>query len=360
MELPPPLTRPLDLVLHLGMGKTGTSSIQFFLRDHRDALAALGTLYPETPGGGRHQKLGLSVKTRQELDRSIEWTRVEHGDPGRFRRRFRKRLLTEIEDSGLSRVLLSDEVLFGSSPAALRRLGSWTSGLSRSRRVVVYLRRQDDHMVSRYQEEVKLGEVRRLDAWSRQRMRRLYDYHDRLCKIQQLLAPTSLVVRRFERDRFPGGSVLQDFLEAAGLDTSLADLSQGEERNTALDADSLEFLRLLNVYRVEHESAVPGRIEQRDVAHRLAHASSGPTLTLPPAYLDRFMSRWARPNEAVAREFLGDPSGVLFQAPRKSSNITAEQRLDPARVEHFVRVAGLPDDLLAPLRATAEREAVAR
>jgi hypothetical protein len=360
MELPPPLTHPLDLVLHLGMGKTGTSSIQFFLRDHREAVAAEGTLYPETPGGGRHQKLGLSVKTRQELDRSIEWARVKHGDAARFRRKFRKRLLTEIEDSGLTRVLFSDEVLFGSSPAALRRLGNWTSGISRSRRVVVYLRRQDDHMVSRYQEEVKLGEVRRLDAWSRQRMRRLYDYHDRLRTIQELLSPTSLVVRRFERDRFPGGSVLQDFLEAVGLDPALADLPQGEERNTALDADSLEFLRLLNLYRVEHELAVPGRIEQRDLAHRLAHASVGPVLTLPDARLDEFMSRWESPNERVAREFLGEDSGVLFRTPRKSSNTRVEQCLDPARVEHFVRVAELPDHLLAPLQATAEREAAAR
>ena len=34
----------MDLVLHIGTGKTGTSSIQAFLRQNRAALADLGYL----------------------------------------------------------------------------------------------------------------------------------------------------------------------------------------------------------------------------------------------------------------------------------------------------------------------------
>jgi hypothetical protein len=354
---PQPPVEPLDLVLHLGMGKTGTSTIQFFLRDHRRELAAQGLLYPVTPGRGRHHKLGLSVKPLKELARSPEWSRVDQPDAGTFRRRFRRRLMEEVAESGLSRVLFSDEVLFGSSHPTLRRLGKWTSGISRSKRVLVYLRRQDDHMVSRYQEEVKLGEVRRLEDWSRQPMRSLYDYYARLCKVQDLLAPTAVAVRRYERDRFPGGSVLEDFLEAIEVDLGRAGVTGGTDRNLGLDAESVEFLRLLNLHRVEQESAVPGLIDNRDLKQRLADAAHGPSLTLPAAFLDSFMTRWEASNEKVAREFLGDRSGILFRAPRKSGGTTVDQRLDPARVEHFVRVTELSEDLVAPLRALAEREA---
>jgi hypothetical protein len=42
-------SRSLDLVLHIGSGKTGTSSIQGFLHRNRDRLATLGYLYPRTP-----------------------------------------------------------------------------------------------------------------------------------------------------------------------------------------------------------------------------------------------------------------------------------------------------------------------
>jgi hypothetical protein len=352
----PPSVGPLDLVLHLGMGKTGTSTIQFFLRDHRDDLASQGLLYPATPGRGRHHKLSLSVKPLRELERSPEWSRVDQEDPAKFRRRFRRRLMEEVAESGLSRVLLSDEVLFGSSDPVLRRLGRWTSGIARTKRVLVYLRRQDDHMVSRYQEEVKVGEVRRLEAWSRQPMRSLYDYYARLRKVQERLAPADVEVRRYERDRFPGGSVLEDFLEAIGVDLSVAGSAGGGDRNVGLDAESVEFLRLLNLHRVEQESAVPGLIDNRDLRQRLADASDGPSLTLPAAFLDSFMTRWEASNERVAREFLRDRSGVLFRAPRKSGGTTLEQRLDPARIEHFVRVAELSEDLVAPLRALADRE----
>lgn len=358
MALPSQLSRPVDVIHHLGMGKTGTSSIQFFLRDHREDLASQGLLYPRTPGRGRHHKLSLSVKSRPELERSPEWQRVGQADPAKFRRTFRRRLLREIEESGLTRVLFSDEVLFGASYPTLRRLGKWTSSISRSLRVVVYLRRQDDHMVSRYQEEIKLGELRRLEDWARQDMSGLYDYHARLRKHHELLAPTELEIRRFERDRFPAGSVLHDFLDAVGVDVGVADLDV-EERNVSLDAESLEFLRLLNLHRAEHESATPGLMDNRDLAHRLADASDGPLLTLPEPFLDEFMARWDRSNELVAREFLGDRSGVLFSTPRHRGDVTMEQRLDPARIDHFLRVTEPSEELGVPLRALAEREAVA-
>jgi len=357
MPLSPHLSEPVDVVLHVGMGKTGTSSIQFFLRDHRETLAASGILYPTTPGRGRHHKLSLSVKSDDELARSPEWVRLEQDDSRTFRRAFRRKVLTEVEDSGLSRVLFSDEVLFGSSYPALRGLGKWLTRVARTLRVVVYLRRQDEHLVSRYQEEVKIGETRRLDSWARQDFSGLYDYHARLRHHVDLLAPTELVVRRYERDRFPGGSILQDFLDAAGVELDAAGPAGESDRNVGLDAESVEFLRLLNLHRVEHESATPGLIDNRDLVGRLAEASTGPTLTLPDAFLDEFMAQWEKPNEQVAREFLGDNSGTLFRVPRRSGGTTTEQRLDPARIDHFLGVSELPEEMRAPLQTVAEREA---
>jgi hypothetical protein len=355
MPLPAQLSHPVDVVLHVGMGKTGTSSVQFFLRDHREALVEAGLLYPMTPGRGRHHKLSLSVKSDEELARSPEWARLGQNDSQRFRRRFRRKVLTEVEESGLSRVLFSDEVLFGSSYPALRRLGTWLTSVARTLRVVVYLRRQDEHLVSRYQEEVKLGETRRLDSWARLDYSGLYDYHTRLRRHTELLTPTELVVRRYERDRFPDGSVLQDFLDAVGVDLDVGDVAGGD-RNVGLDAESLEFLRLLNLHRVEHESATPGLIDNRDLVARLAEVSTGPRATLPDAAMDRFMAQWELPNELVAREFLGDDSGTLFRLARKSGGTTTAPRLDPARVDELLEVGELPRDLRAPLRSLAERE----
>ena len=356
-----PLSSPVDLVLHIGTGKAGSTSIQFFLRDNRERLGELGWLFPTSPGRARHQRLGLFTKSPAELEVSPEWSRQKTSDPAQFRRTFRRRLIAEIERSGLSRVLLSDEILFGSSGQALQRLSRFTNRIARSVRLVVYLRRQDDHMVSRYQQGVQIGWVTRLSEWSREDMSDLYDYASRLRRHQQILAPTTIAVRPFERDRFVDGSLYQDFLEAAGIDARAADLDQVPDlRNTSLDAESVEFLRLLNLSRVEHEGAVPGLIDNRRLVRRLVEASDGPVLTLPASVLDEFMSRWEESNQEVAREFLGDPTGRLFRAPRKTANTTTEQRLDPARLDHFLEVSELPEDLHAPLRRIAEREAGVR
>jgi hypothetical protein len=234
--------------------------------------------------------------------------------------------------------------------------------MARSLRLVVYLRRQDDHMVSRYQQGVKIGWVVRLDEWVRQDdMSELYHYDTRLRMWERLLQPSDLVVRRFEPAGFVGGSLYQDFLDAAGIDARVGELAQvAAPVNESLDAESVEFLRLLNLYRVENEAATAGLIDNRSLTRRLAEASTGPTLTLPAPLLDEFMARWEESNRRVARDILGDGSGRLFQLTRKTANTTTEQRLAPSRLDHFLELSEVPEHMHAPLRGLAEREARAR
>ena len=82
-----PPSSPLDVVLHVGSGKTGTSSIQYFLHRNRARLADLGYLYPQSPGRRRHTRLGLFVQPDKALSGRPSWS-----DSGlRLRRRFGER-----------------------------------------------------------------------------------------------------------------------------------------------------------------------------------------------------------------------------------------------------------------------------
>jgi hypothetical protein len=349
----------LDVVLHIGSAKTGTSSIQAFLHRNRDRLADLGHLYPRTPGVRRHRRLGMFVQPDGALEENPGWAREDFSSPEVFRKAFRRRLFTEINRSGLSRVLMSEETLYGSPDEALRRLSRFTHRIAGSLRLIVYLRRQDDHLVSRYQQLVKVGETRRLA----ERMQRLdfskaYDHFARLCMWKDLVAPDEFVVRRFERDSFVDGSLYQDFLDAAGINARADDFEPVEEPlNESLDAEAVEFLRILNIVRAENDTAASLPPGNRPLVVQLAAASEGPILTLPAASLDGFMARWDESNRRVAREVLGDRSGQLFRMPRKTGNTTAEQHLDPDRLDHFVTLLELPEQVHAPLRRVAEREA---
>jgi hypothetical protein len=352
-----PTANSVDLVLHIGSGKTGTSSIQAFLHRNRDRLTDLGHLYPRTPGRTRHVRLGLFIQPDDRLPSFITWHRQGASSPEAFRRSFRRRLLREINESGLSHVVFSDEALYGSPREALQRLRELVDQIAARLRLVVYLRRQDDHLVSRYQQVVKVGETRRLTEWSdAPEHADTYDYYNRLRMWEQLLEPDEFVVRRFEPESFVGGSLIQDFLEAAGIDARAEDMTQPPSRNVSLDAETVEFLRVFNLHRVENEGADVGLIDNRAFVKRLAEVSTGSVLTLPTSALDRFMARWEEGNRALAQRYLSD-GREMFRMSRKTDDTTAEQHLDPNRLDHFVTVLELPEQMRGPLRRVAEREA---
>lgn len=357
----PAAVPPVDLVLHIGTGKTGTTSIQSFLHANRGRLADLGFLYPRSPGKTRHARISLSVLPEQAVERAPAWHRQGFTSHPEFREQVHRDLRAELAEAGLPAAILSDEALFGAKPVAVEGLRRLTDDIARSVRVVLYLRRQDDHVASRYQQVVKVGETRRLA----ERVRLLdlsgfYDYRAKLDRWQKIMEPTSIVVRRFERDSFAGGSLHQDFLDAAGVDARADELTQVTQLNESLDAEAVELLRILNVFRVEHEGATAGQIDNRALIERLravTEADPGPTLTLPPDMLDEFMGRWEESNAAVAREFLGDPDGELFRTPRKTRNTTSDQVFDPARLDRYLGVLDLPEEKHASLRELVAREA---
>lgn len=350
----------LDLVLHIGSGKTGTSSIQRLLSRNRRLLRERGVLFPSSPGPRRHTRFGLSFKTDDELVETRPYRAQGHRSPEAFRETFRTELSAEIEKARPSTVLISDEALYGSDEAFLARLRSFTDANAERLRLVCYLRRQDDHLVSRYQQVVKTGETRTLaERTAELAHTKTYDYAARLDTWASLLEPDAFVVRRFERGAFVDDSLYADFLHAAGLDVPLGELRGVASQNESLDAESVEFLRLLNLHLVRTEGAEVGRINHRPLVARLSAGSAGPTLTLPDADLDEFMARWEDSNRAVARRYLGD-SDVLFRVPRKTAGTTADQRLDPDRLDHFLAITELAEDLHAPLRRLAEDVAVGR
>lgn len=348
---------PVDLILHIGSGKTGTSSVQAFLRANETRLADTGVLLPRSPGRTRHVRLGLAVSSDEQIVRTLEWRRSGSPDPADLRRQARRRLLREIRVAGLPRVLLSDEALFGSTDASMRRLRRLVDRFARSVRIVVYLRRQDEHLVSRYQQVVKTGSTERLEVYARRDHSTTYDYDDRLSRWHRLLEPTDLVVRPFEQGSFEGGSIYQDFLSAAGIDLDVGALEPVHRRNDSLDAESVELLRILNLHRFEEEGAPAGRVDNRSLFLRLAEHAHGPTLTLPEAELDAFMNRWSESNQQVARRFLSGSGDELFRDTRRATATTTRQVLDPARLDHFFGLLAVPEPHRAAIRRIAAREA---
>ncbi len=341
----PPVSDQPGVVLHVGTGKTGTSSIQGFFRLNRDALADRGILYPRSPGRSRHLKLGLSFRDEAEYDAMPAWHQMKAQSPERFRRRFHRRLLEELAAARPRQVVFSDEALYTLPDAALGRLRAFLDRHFGEVHLVVYLRRQDDHLASFYQQQVKVGETRRLAEFALD-PGYPYDYEQRLELLVAALEPAALTVRRFERSRFAGGVLEDDFLDAAGIDGT--GLERGTAQNESLDAATVELLRLYNIQQVENAGAVVGVMDHRDLVRRLRARPAGPVLTMSPALRDRFMQQWEAPNRAVAARYFDDSE--LFAGPRERPGATETQSIDATELDELLALAGLPDDVQDGIR----------
>ncbi|WP_460791576.1 hypothetical protein [Nocardioides maradonensis] len=328
--------RAREVVLHIGTGKTGTSAIQRFLADHRGELAAGGVLYPRAMGPVRHTHLGHSAKLDQHLVGSLVWQRGGHTDPAAYRAHHETALVEEVREVRPDRVLFSDEGLYALGPVALRRLREQLDRVARQRTVLVYLRPQDEHLVSRYQQSVKVGETATLAEFAARDHSDLYDYARRLAMWEEAMAPARVVVRPFQRDRFAGGTLIGDLVAAVDLPVAVPQ-TEDVRRNESLDAEAVELLRLLNVAAVA-KGAKPGAIDNLAVVDRLATLPRGPVLTLPDDVLDAFAARWAAGNAEVERRYLdGAP---LFTGSRRTSATTTHQGLSPERYAELRELVG--------------------
>ena len=352
-----PATGRPAVVLHVGMGKTGTSSIQGWHHRNRQRLARHGILFPQSPGKRRHGRLTLAIQA-DDARRRHDRRGTPEPPASELRPVVIDGLRAEIRATRPSRMLLSDEGLCGQPDEALASLRELLDGVTDSVRVVFYLRRQDEHLCSRYQQAIKWnGLTARLsERADRMEHATLYDYQARLEAWQRVFRPDELVVRRFERADFVGGTLQRDFLDAAGLDLRPDDFEEVPARNTSLDAESVELVRLLNLFEQEQGGEVPDMPAWRQVLRTLHRTSTGPTLALPEERMESFMARWRATNRAVAREHFPDGPEALFGA-RSSRSTTSQQRLDPSRLPHYFELLRIPIRLQDSLRAVAEREA---
>ncbi len=255
--------------LHIGQGKTGTSTIQQFLARNRKALASHGYLYPEISGPARHLELSLYARPDSEMMGTSNWWRVPFDSPAGLRTAIEKDLPDHIAESGCDSVVFSDEGLWRLPLPGLAILVEALGPIDQLV-IVVYLRRQDEHLVSRYKQSVRSGKTHLLsDLLARTATIGAWEYDRTLRNLAAWFPSARLAVRPYDSSRFRERNLVDDFLEAI----ELTDLDYDTESlliNASLDACTTEYLRRRNVTH--------GR--DRKLDRRLTKLADGPDLRL--------------------------------------------------------------------------------
>lgn len=190
------------LFLHIGWHKTGTTSIQSFLRSNRETLEQnAGFYYPRTgQRGDAHHVLAKSIIGHSPAD-PAPWQTLANE-------------LTETSD--WKTAVISSENLHRASDTELELISNTLAGDWRLR-AICYLRRPDECLESLFAEIIKSGQFdgswADFDAGANHP--RLY--LDVIRRWRNQLGEDAVVVRPFDQSAWKGGDLYIDFFESIGL-----------------------------------------------------------------------------------------------------------------------------------------------
>ncbi len=308
-----------EIVLHIGMTKTGSTSVQHVLNASRPALAAQGICYPATPGETRHIMLATAFTSYPNMLADIDNPLWGGRAPQRAVEDYLASLRAEIEtlSAGIDQIVFSSEQFSTHvrQHGDIARLHAFLAPYARRFRIIVYLRRQDEHFASLYSQFLRLGNVRAPDMSHLQPFHHDYDYADVIGRWAAVFGEQAVEPRLFERAPDRPFDVLADFAALCGVDLAAFGDAGAAERNPSMNEAGQATLRTLGelMARERPGRGVGGPVWQR-MSEAVTATASGrgwkPTTEQSVAFLGRF----ADANERVrARWFPGRAS--LFAPP---------------------------------------------
>ena len=211
-----------ELILHIGITKTGSTSLQRVLSRARPALADQGISYPRSPGFTQHQMLAYAFADERAW-RKWRNNPVWGGLQPRARiEQFLQEFDAELRalPPAIGRVILSTEYLYIRLQAAdeVQRLHDLLRQYFSTMRVVVYLRRQDSHLTSLYTEILRSGTAFAPPGGPlRANPGHDMDYAALLRRWSDACGQSNIQPRIFERTAGRPYDSVQDFLDLVGI-----------------------------------------------------------------------------------------------------------------------------------------------
>ncbi|MEX1115791.1 MAG: hypothetical protein WEB53_11115 [Akkermansiaceae bacterium] len=279
------MTKPPRLLLHIGMHKTGSTSLQRFFVRNRAVLGCLGIDYPKAFDANgqllpKHNDLFHAISHEKDFGKP-------HPALGPSAARVEK-LACQIETKRIT--VVSAEGLSGENPAFAKAFAPLRGRIDV--RVICFLRRQDEWAKSFYKQMVQSREVREgrnfEEFIAAHSTREHLNYFQLLDWWADALGDESIRVEIYK----PDTRVLPAFLKAADLSKSLALLPFGNGvQNRSPVSGFVERLRAANV--AGQERPVPNDTDE-DKPYFTAEACA------------KFMNAFEAGNESIRARFRPD------------------------------------------------------
>jgi hypothetical protein len=325
-------------VLHFGMPKTGSSSIQeslyHGLRSRGFRYVSLGAvncepvmtaLFSTLPGDYHYyQKLGLHAS---RIDALVS----------RQRRAFEDRI--ERSRKRHETLILSSESCWACSADEYQRIRRYFNDRGYVVDVFVYLRPRKRWLESQLQERVKLG-ARAFDLLPDE-LRTQLDYPGRLDVLDEMFGRERVTAVPFVPDAFPDGCVVRDFCRRAGVPVEPGRIRRV---NDGLSMEAFKLLLAQRRFAGGYGTGLRAVVRNEVLMRRLTEVA-GPPVRVHSRLVGHMAEEWRRQTPAIERR-LGtafpeddptrDDHGPCFGDP---ADVTS---FSPAALEWLSARTGLP------------------
>jgi hypothetical protein len=324
----------MQIVFHIGQQKTASSTIQTFLAHNRTELAARKVLYPRAFGETKATLISDFVTDAPRLADTSATIRAN---------------LTREFAGDFAKAIISNENLITSKRGAIPgRLKETFAPYATSWRVLCYVRRPDEHIVSQYQQKVRGGYVGTFDQFfDHQLNSQYYGYAHWLDRWAEIFGEGVVEARVFHRKTLQGSPV-DDFVQWLGLEREgLSEEAQGHVKES-LDRMNTEILRFLHLCQVEAPDLL-GRHDVKRMLQRLGTLDTGARQRLDTDRALRLQERVRADHARLAQRYLSPEHAAVLLAP--PAEVPPQPPLD--RDMLFERMMALFDDADLARRAVA-------
>lgn len=317
-----------QLYLHIGMPKTGTSTIQGLLFDNRKTLERHGYFYPDATLGGSsdyayaHHNLAHAILENN----NTPWQTLQ----------------AELAGNKRKRIILSSEVFSNCRhPHFLQYIHEHLKHFSI--KIVVYIRRQDELMQGLYQTLVTYGDLTTPFA---DYLEMILNEHphtlDYYSLINDLFAnefgKENILLRVYEKSSLFEGDLLKDFLKTTGFPASKYLQLDVPNNNLSFDAYTLEIFRQLKIRLKGKDEEALEHIRRIMRKQNIRNAFQGNNI-ITQEQSSRIMACVSQSNEKLAREYLLKEDGILFNEESLKFATNNEVNIGEQDVENFLQTA---------------------
>ena len=340
-------------ILHIGLEKTGTTSLQFLFRQNRERLLQSRFLVSDSSSSGNNFHLAIASYSTFRADGLTRQLGINNqSDLERFRKTAFSKLADEISATKPEIVLLSSEH-FQSRLTSVADIELLKSSLEAAGctnfRVVVYLRDPLKIAMSHHGMAIKKG-VHVTDDFYRPDHKRI----SHIINSEQTLANWSQVfgADRVEPRLYPEGQssevLIGDFLAVCGLDANQIDLSKQEVRNVNLSAAALRTLNKMN----GESSRIAKLAEDRWLFNQLEKLHPGRGLTPGNDTIGLFERHFAEAQTQIAKVWFAGQKPLFASSWRPEETLSAaDQQQVEASIRQLVQRAEARKLWRLPLRA---------